>query len=103
MDGVSTAITFPCAHCHATIVAAPADLRLVEHGGVVSTYLYDCPCCDYRCEVGVHPAVITMFRQARVRVIPAEAAEVHNEKTLTYDDLIDFHDEMKNFDGVLPQ
>ena len=74
----------------------------------VSSYAFQCPTCDGAVTKPAEPRVVDLLVSTGVKLsvwqLPAEMEEVHSGPPIAYDDLLEFHFELRRddwFDRVL--
>jgi hypothetical protein len=68
----------------------------------VSSYAFQCPTCDLAVTKPAEPRVVDLLVSTGVRLsvweLPAELEEVHAGAPIGYDDLLEFHFELRRDD-----
>jgi hypothetical protein len=68
----------------------------------VSSYAFQCPTCDVAVTKPAEPRVVDLLVSTGVKLsvwqLPAEMQEVHDGPPINYDDLLEFHFELRRDD-----
>lgn len=97
-----TTIKATCPACGEVDLTAESILLRIGAARTVNTYGFTCPDCAEFVEKPADERIVRLLLSGGVVPvpvhIPAEVLETHDGPTITYDDVLDFHEELQGHD-----